>query len=332
MEIRVQPKTTIHDVARAAGVSVTTVSQVLAGKGRISSDTVARVTEAAEQLGYRRNPSAAALRGAGSGVIGLIVRDLRHPFYAALAAGLGEALEEAGKTLLLSQSGAAGERRQQCVEALMAQGVEGIVLGGDVKAAAALAAQAQGVPVICASRASAQPEMDLIQPDNRLGGHLATEQLIAQGHRHIAWLGGRAASQRRAERIGGYCAALLQHALPLKPEWMVECAENQAAAMAAAMQLTASYPALTAIVASDYAVAQGAWIGLLRGGRARDISLVGFCEEASLQPGEMLTLIASPAQAIGRAAAARMLLRLSAPALPAQHIIVPPTRFPGDAA
>lgn len=102
-------KITINDVALAAGVSVSTVSLVLSGKGRISSATGERVNQAIEQLGFVRNRQAASLRGGQSGVIGLIVSDLSKPFYAELTAGLTDALE-AGKMVFLTQGGRSGER------------------------------------------------------------------------------------------------------------------------------------------------------------------------------------------------------------------------------
>lgn len=90
-------KITINDVALAAGVSVSTVSLVLSGKGRISSATGERVNQAIEQLGFVRNRQAASLRGGQSGVIGLIVSDLSKPFYAELTAGLTDAWRGRGK-------------------------------------------------------------------------------------------------------------------------------------------------------------------------------------------------------------------------------------------
>lgn len=103
-------KITINDVALAAGVSVSTVSLVLSGKGRISSATGERVNQAIEQLGFVRNRQAASLRGGQSGVIGLIVSDLSKPFYAELTAGLTDALERQGKMVFLTRGGRSGER------------------------------------------------------------------------------------------------------------------------------------------------------------------------------------------------------------------------------
>ncbi|TPV62909.1 LacI family DNA-binding transcriptional regulator, partial [Klebsiella pneumoniae] len=126
-------KITINDVALAAGVSVSTVSLVLSGKGRISSATGERVNQAIEQLGFVRNRQAASLRGGqsgvlGSGVIGLIVSDLSKPFYAELTAGLTDALERQGKMVFLTQGGRSGEKMAQRFDTLAAQGVDGVII------------------------------------------------------------------------------------------------------------------------------------------------------------------------------------------------------------
>lgn len=162
-----QQKITIHDVAQAAGVSVSTVSLVLSGKGRISPATAARVNQAIEQLGYVRNRSASMLRGGESGVIGLIVRDLSQPFYAAMTAGLSEVLEQQGKVLVLTQSGQHGQHLQRCFDSLAAQGADGIVLGGAVAQAESLRLQAQeqNIALICAARASSLEKVDSLRPD-----------------------------------------------------------------------------------------------------------------------------------------------------------------------
>jgi LacI family transcriptional regulator of maltose regulon len=124
-------KITITEVAQQAGVSVTTVSLVLSGKGRISPTTVERVNQAIEQLGYVRNRQAATLRGGESGVIGLILRDICEPFYAEMTAGLSEVLDAHDKVLFLTQSGNDGKGMARCFDALLAHGVDGMVLAGD---------------------------------------------------------------------------------------------------------------------------------------------------------------------------------------------------------
>ncbi|EGI27843.1 maltose regulon regulatory protein MalI [Escherichia coli TA206] len=205
-------KITIHDVALAAGVSVSTVSLVLSGKGRISTATGERVNAAIEELGFVRNRQASALRGGQSGVIGLIVRDLSAPFYAELTAGLTEALEAQGRMVFLLHGGKDGEQLAQRFSLLLNQGVDGVVIAGAAGSSDDLRriAEEKAIPVIFASRASYLDDVDTVRPDNMQAAQLLTEHLIRNGHQRIAWLGGQSSSLTRAERVGGYCATLLK--------------------------------------------------------------------------------------------------------------------------
>ena len=330
-----QKKITIHDVAERAGVSVTTVSLVLSGKGRISTLTARRVSEAIDTLGYVRNRSAASLRGGETGIVGLIVRDICHPFYAEMTAGLSEILEAQGKILVLTQSGPSGQNLQRCFDSLLAQGADGIVLGGGAENAAGLPAQAReaGIALVCAARASSLEEVDSIRPDNMQAARLATEFLIKQGHHRIAWLGGSGASLTRAERIGGYCATLLQYGLPFRHEWIIECDAQHIAARTEA--LFHASPSITAIVCHNMAVALSCYFGALRTGRTpgqgaveswygQQVALVGFGDAPQVQMTDLpLTRVSIPARETGRQAALRLLHRFSQPESSAQNIILP---------
>ena len=262
-------KITINDVALAAGVSVSTVSLVLSGKGRISSATGERVNQAIEQLGFVRNRQAASLRGGQSGVIGLIVSDLSKPFYAELTAGLTDALERQGKMVFLTQGGRSGEKMAQRFDTLAAQGVDGVIIAGAIDRGSELRERAAeaGVPLVFASRASYLDDVDLIRPDNMQAAQLVTEHLIRRGHQRIAWLGGQSSSLTRAERVGGYCATLLKYGLPFHSEWVLECESSQKQAAEAMTALLGQNPTITAVVCYNNVVATGAWFGLLRAGR-----------------------------------------------------------------
>ncbi len=104
-----------------------------------------------------------------------------------------------------------------------------MVLGGGADKASQIVTRAREVnmALVCAARASSLEEVDAIRPDNAQAARLATEYLIRQGHQRIAWLGGHSASLTRAERLGGYCATLLQYGLPFRPEWIIECGNTQ---------------------------------------------------------------------------------------------------------
>ena len=333
-----QKKVTITDVAQHAGTSVTTVSLVLSGKGRISPATAERVNQAVEQLGFVRNRQASTLRGGESGVVGLIVRDICEPFYAEMTAGLSEMFEAQGKVLFLLQSGSSGKGLARCFETLLTHGVDGIVIAGGEHAPAGLKEKAceQGVPLICASRASGIDGVDLVRPDNMLAAKMATEYLIKRGHRQIAYLGGLSDSLTRAERLGGFCATLVQYGLPFRSEWIIECDYQQKCAADAAETLLRHYPKISAIVCHKSSVAMGAYFGIMRtgnliGGGAVDnffqqqIALIAMEDAPEAELTEPpLTSIASSAREIGHAAARRLLLRIRGQNLETQNIIVAP--------
>lgn len=264
-----EKKITINDVALAAGVSASTVSLVLSGKGRISSATGQRVNEAIEQLGFVRNRQAAALRGGQSGVIGLIVRDLGAPFYAELTAGLTEALEAQGRMVFLLHGGRQGEHLLHRLETLLNQGVDGIIIAGASGVDVGLCERAaqKGVPLLFASRASYLDEADTLRPDNMQAAQMLTEHLIRRGHQRIAWLGGKSSSLTRAERVGGYCATLLKYGLPFHSDWVVECDNSQKLAAEAIGALLRRNPTISAVICYNETIAMGAWFGLLRAGR-----------------------------------------------------------------
>ena len=317
-------KTTIHDVALAAGVSVSTVSLVLSGKGRISSATGERVNAAIEQLGFVRNRQASALRGGQSGVIGLIVRDLSAPFYAELTAGLTEALEAQGRMVFLLHGGQDGEQLSQRFAMLLNQGVDGVVIAGAAGNSDALRERAEekGIPVVFASRASYLEEVDTVRPDNMQAAQLLTEHLIRLGHQRIARLGGQSSSLTRAERVGGYCATLLKFGLPFHSDWVLECASSQKQAAEAITALLRHNPTISAVVCYNETIAMGAWFGLMKAGRQsgeigvdryfeQQISLAAFADVAENALDDLPIIWAStPAREIGYTLAERILQRI----------------------
>ena len=302
-------KITINDVALAAGVSVSTVSLVLSGKGRISSATGERVNQAIEQLGFVRNRQAASLRGGQSGVIGLIVSDLSKPFYAELTAGLTDALERQGKMVFLTQGGRSGEKMAQRFDTLAAQGVDGVIIAGAIDRGSELRERA---------------------------AELVTEHLIRRGHQRIAWLGGQSSSLTRAERVGGYCATLLKYGLPFHSEWVLECESSQKQAAEAMTGLLRQNPTITAVLCYNNVVATGAWFGLLRAGRQsgedgvesyfeQRVALAAFADvpEAALDD-LPLTWVTTPAREMGKSLADSMLRRLEEGTGETRNQIMPP--------
>ncbi|POP47171.1 Mal regulon transcriptional regulator MalI [Superficieibacter electus] len=331
-------KITINDVAQAAGVSVSTVSLVLSGKGRISSATGERVNQAIEHLGFVRNRQAASLRGGHSGVIGLIVSDLRAPFYAELTAGITARLESQGRMVFLIQSAGEADRLLPRLEMLISQGVDGVIIAGSLAHGTELrqAADRSGIPVVFACRASYLDEVDLIRPDNMQAAQILTEQLIQRGHQRIAWLGGQSASLTRAERVGGYCATLLKFGLPFHSEWVVECESSQKQAAEAVGILLRQNPTISAILCYNSVVAMGAWFGLLRAGKHGDesgieryfeqqVALAAFADVPERALDDIpISWVITPAKEMGESLAERIMQRIENNACELRNHIMSP--------
>ncbi len=331
----INKKANIKDVAERAGVSVTTVSMVLSEKGRISSDTIDKVNQAVQDLGYIKNRTASNLRSQKSTLIGLILRDISDPYYAEVAAGISEVLEEKGYMLFLAQSGTSQEKFDQCLATMIAQDIGGIIFCPirDSGIPNLDKVKNVGLPIVCVARAKINQQIDFVGPDNMQAAKIATEYLIKQGHRQIAYVGGQSDSLSRAERLGGYCSTLMQFGLPFKPEWVVECDKSQTASAEAVSQLINKNPKITAILCHYSSTAFGAVYGVNRANRSvgkdnyigQQVAIIGFDDvpEAELiQPS--LTFVSSPIRDIGRQAGHRLINQINDKGSVPQSLILSP--------
>ena len=233
-----EARTTIVDVARRAGVSKSTVSLVLGGSSLVAESTRGRVTEAMTQLGYIYHRGAATLRGAKSGVLGMVINDLTNPFYVELAIGIERACQGGGFTPFLANSAEDPVRQQEVIRSMREHGAAGLVLApaigtavGDVKGLVA------GLPVVQVMRRLPGLKASLVAPENREGARKATAHLINSGHSRIAFVGGTVSLSVRDERLAGYCLALEEAGLPLDEALVVELTTNYAGGGAAAARL-----------------------------------------------------------------------------------------------
>ncbi len=214
-------KVSIIDVARHAGVSVSTVSLVLRQKGKISAATIEKVHAAIEALGYVHNVAAANLRGKTSNLIGLVVDDLNDPFSTRVTASLVQALEAQGYMVFLTQPGRDTGRLEACFVSFIRQGVAGVVyLTADSGHRTLPAPVAQSsLPVVVVSQSPVEEKLNSVVRDNRQAGGLATRYLMERGHRNIAYIGGTPECLIRQERLLGYRAALSQYGLAWREEF-----------------------------------------------------------------------------------------------------------------
>ncbi len=337
-------KANIKDVAKHAGVSITTVSMVLGGKGRISPVTIAKVNASVKKLGYIKNRTASNLRSKKSELIGLILRDISDPYSSEVTAGLIESLEKKGYMLFLAQSGSSQAKFDQCIDTMISQGVSGIAFCPirDVGITNVDRIKNLEVPAVCIGRAKVGQDIDFVGPDNMQAARIATEYLIQNGHRQIAYVGGSSDSLSRAERLGGYYSTLIQYGLPYRHEWVVECDKSQISASEAISELISQHPKITAVLCHYSSTAFGAIHGVAHSNRSvgkdnyigQQIAIIGFDDvpETELtQPS--LTFVSSPARDIGRQAGFRLinLIDNGNDNVP-QSLILTPELIPRDSA
>ena len=184
-------RATIVDVARRAGVSKSTVSLVLGGSSLVADATRERVSDAMNELGYIYHRGAATLRGAKSGVIGMVINDLSNPFYVELAIGIEQACQGGAYIPFLANTAENPVRQQQVIRSMREHGAAGLVLAPAMGASASeLKPLLAGLPVVQVMRRLPGLKASFVAPENKEGARKATAHLIAARHRRIAFVGG----------------------------------------------------------------------------------------------------------------------------------------------
>lgn len=203
---------TILDVAKQAGVSKSTVSLVLQGSSTVKETTRVAVRQAMTDIGYVYNRSAATLRSSSSGLIGLVINDLRNPFFTEFAALFQMELARKGFATVLANSDEDPELQTSMISSLVEHGVSAFIISpsyGDEKETLAIL-NASGTPTLQVFRTlkSGDPKLPFIAPDYERGGQLATKHLLEMGCKRIAFLGGLDGRLVTEERMSGYLAVL----------------------------------------------------------------------------------------------------------------------------
>jgi LacI family transcriptional regulator len=309
--------TSMRDVARLAGVSVGTISNVLNHPEAVSEATRERVQEAIDKLGWVPNESARQLRAGRSRSIGLVVMDVANPFFADLARGVEDVAEGAGYSVLLANSAQLKDRQDRHIKLLGQQRVRGVVLAPIGEDLDVSPLSTFGIPVVLADRSGLVGTHCTVSVDDFLGGQLAATHLLDQGHTRIAIAGGSAdIRQVRDRRDGGLRAALLTRpdavVMNISTPTLDISAGRRVAEAVAAMPLT-ERP--TAVFATNDLVA----IGLLQGLVTRsirvpeDIAIIGYDDiEYAAAAAVPLSSIRQPRAELGRRAAELLMQEITA--------------------
>lgn len=270
---------TIIDVAQRAGVSKSTVSLVLQNSPSVREETRAQVRAAMTDLGYVYNRTAATLRSANAGLIGLVINDLRNPFFTEFATSLQMALSARGYATVLANTDENAGLQAQVVGAMIEHGVSALIVspayGAEVAAFDAIARA--GIPAMQVLRkVDARTRFfPFAAPDFRAGSRLAAEHLLATGARRIAFVGGLAGREVTQDRMSGYLAALEAHGLP---SLFLPGRASRAFGRDAAAALVRDHPGVDAVLCFNDLIALGMLSGCAEIGRevGRTFRIVGF--------------------------------------------------------
>ncbi|MET4637757.1 LacI family DNA-binding transcriptional regulator [Mycetocola sp. 2940] len=321
----------VRDVARHAGVSVGTVSNVLNRPDKVSPATIERVQAAIETLGFVRNDAARQLRAGRSRSIGMIVLDVSNPFFTDVARGAEDRAAEERLTLLLGNSDEDADREKSYLDLFEEQRVHGVLLTpvGDESARLERLLR-RGIPTVLVDRQTDDDRFSSVSVDDVAGGYLAVRHLVDTGRRRIAFVGGPGGLKQVADRLAGARKAVAE-----TPGTELEVVETEALTVLQGRHvgevILARSPEARpdAVFAANDLLAMGVLQALSMLGSARvpeEIALIGYDDidfaSAAVVP---LSSVRQPSALIGHTAVDLLVREAAAPdGFTHEHVVFQP--------
>lgn len=315
---------TIADVARRAGVSLSTVSHVVNRTRHVAPETARAVQAAIDSTGYIPNVLARALKTASTRSVGVAISAITNPYFSDIICAIESECSRLGMMVFLSDTEDNPERELEVVAALHQRRVDGIILApsADPERRALAYLHASRVPCVLVDRAS-DPTFDQVGVNNRAAMRKLVEHVAARGHRRIGYIGGNPGFTTTKERVVGYREAMRRLGLSVDERYLVTASGTTERAADATHKLLDLADRPTALVSGNNL----ATIGVMRAVRERrlrvpaDISIAGFDDFEWADYFEpRLTLVAQPCAEIGRRAAAMLMERIAAPDAPPRTV------------
>lgn len=298
-------KVRLEDIAREAGVNLSTASRSLSGAYGVHPRTRARVMEIAKRLNYRPNRVARGLVTGRSHTMALVVSDIRNPFFADVCRGAEDAALESDCELIVCNSDLDAGKQFRYIESLLAKRVDGILMNSVAALSRAQQEQlaASGVAVVLLNRTSALKRFSTVAADNFEGGVLAAKCLLGLGHTSIANLTGPRKHGNLTERTRGFVKTIQSAGLP-EPV-VLHGTHTFDGGYEMTRKLLAAHCNITAVFAANDVMAFGCMLAARELGIRipRDLSIVGFDNVSVSQIVDPpLTTIHQPKYELGRSA------------------------------
>jgi DNA-binding LacI/PurR family transcriptional regulator len=298
----------IKDIARAAGVSHSTVSRALNDSSLVKAETKVHIQRLAREMGYFPDAIARSLVTQRTHTVGVVATTITDPFVAEVVQGIEDEAQENGYSVILTSSASEPEREMAAVEMLRAKRVDSVIVTSSRIGALYLEhLESIGVPVVLVNNHNEQSGRYTfsVSVDNRQGGHLATVHLIERGHRRIGYVSGPADHSDDLERLAGYRQALDEAGIPFDPALVVLGNGRLDGGERALLPLTSLVERPTAVFCYNDMTAVGLLSAARRAGLSvpGDLAVVGFDDipmAAHVYP--PLTTVVQPQRDMGRQA------------------------------
>ncbi len=324
----------MDDVARLAGVSVSTVSHVLNGTRKVNPSTRQRVDAAIVEIGYRRNVVARSLAAGRTHTVGLSIAALTNPYFGSLVHAVEQRLSEAGYVLILGDSHDEPSSERRVVDSLLDRQVDGMILAPAAGSQESTIPEIMhsGTPLVLIDR-MLDLACDQVGPENDESAYRLTNHLLDAGHRRIAIVRGIEGISSTTERFAGYSRALDERGIALDPDLVLDGRSNVEVAESRVRELMSNSDRPSALVSMNNSMTIGSLKALRGLGLSIPIDLAFVCYDdfewsALFEP--RLTAAAQDVQTIGRTAVDLLLGRIEGRQDAPRSIRVPTTFTHGN--
>lgn len=330
-----QKTATIVDVGKMANASISTVSRVINHQGGVSPDLEKRILEVVEQLNYRPNSVARALKSKETRLIGVIVPSINNPIFSVNTEHYAAVAEQYGYSLITCSSNSSVDKEVKCLETLIKHQVDGIIFNGmgiyDPRFS--IVGEAK-VPIVFVGRRMQNFDCDNVTLDNKAGAYQAVTHLIQNGARHIGFFFGYHESVTATDdRFAGYLAALKDNDIPFDDGLVIRTKSAQDdGGRDATRQLLDRMPDLDSIFASNDLMALGCMDQLRQIGIRvpEEISVVGY---DGIPYGRLMTpplsTVITPAKEMAQRTVELLIQRMEEHHGPQKEIVFQPTLYIG---
>jgi LacI family transcriptional regulator len=316
----------MRDVAERAGVSFKTVSRVVNKEHGVSPTVALRVEHAIAALGYRPDDRARRLRQTGSrtGAIGFVLVDVANPFFSSILRGIEEVARQRECIVLSGSTDGDVAAEDRLVEAFVARRVDGLIVVPSGPGAGPIAAELdRGTPVVFLDLEPTHVSVDLVRSDHRGGAILATNHLLAHGHRDIAFFGDDAVVFSAGLRLEGFRTAMSAAGIGVGPHRVVTGRHTPAVwRQILTDYLRAAEPPTAIFTAQNY-ITVGAAQALHHLGLQHEIAHIGFDDvdlAEVVEPG--ISVVPQHPLELGRRAAAMLFRRIEGDGGPAMYEVL----------